>query len=84
MKKMLLVLALLVFLGCEAAEKASKHIKSSVVGLNRRVTLYDCGGNVIKQWEGRFMIEPFGSGISFIHNGHEVKVVGIIVVEETK
>jgi hypothetical protein len=53
------------------------------VGLNRQVTLYDCGGNVIRSWQGRFKIEIQGAYLSFIDDdGNEVKVSGTVVVQE--
>ena len=65
-------------------EKSIKHFKSDIIGIKRKVTLYDCNGNVIRNWEGRFKIEIQGSYISFIDdNGKDIKVSGTLVVEET-
>jgi hypothetical protein len=53
------------------------------VGLKRQVTLYDCNGNTIRSWQGRFKIEIQGSYLSFIDDdGNEVKVSGTVVVQE--
>ncbi len=67
----------------EKQRKEIKHIKSDLIGLKRTVKLYDCSGNVIKEWKGRFKIEIQGNFISFIdNNGKEVKVSGTVVVQE--
>ncbi len=67
----------------ERQRKNLKHMKSDIIGLKRKVTLYDCSGNVIRQWEGRFKIEVIGSYVSFIDDqGKDIKVSGTVVVEE--
>jgi len=67
----------------EKQRKELKHLKSDVIGLKRKVTLYDCSGTVIRSWEGRFKIEVEGAYISFIdEKGKDVKVSGAVVVEE--
>ena len=79
------MLALLVLAtGCtERQRKNLKHFKSDIIGLKRRVTLYDCSGKVIRTWQGRFKIEVQGSYISFIDDdGKDIKLSGTIVVEE--
>jgi len=86
-KQVLIVLfifcAIFVFSCTEKQRKELKHFKSDIIGLKRVVTLYDCNGNIIKQWKGRFKIEIQGSFISFIDdNGKEVKISGTIVVQE--
>ena len=82
---LLMILIGLFFLsGCtERQRKGLKHFKSDIIGLKRRVTLYDCNGKPIKQWQGRFKIEIQGSYISFIDDkGKEIKLSGTIAVEE--
>ncbi len=82
---LLLVLLLLVGLGgcTERQRKNLKHLKSDIIGLKRKVTLYDCNGHPIRTWEGRFKIEVQGGFISFIDDkGKDVKISGTIVVEE--
>lgn len=90
-KQIILVMCLILFSffmislsGCtERQRKNLKHFKSDIIGLKRRVTLYDCSGKVIRTWEGRFKIEVQGSYISFIDdNGKDIKLSGTIVVEE--
>ncbi len=67
----------------ERQRKNLKHLKSDIIGLKRKVTLYDCNGRVIREWKGRFKIEVQGSYISFIDDdGKDVKVSGTVVVEE--
>ncbi len=80
----LAIAAILVLSGCtERQRKSLKHFKSDIIGLKRRVTLYDCSGRVIKSWEGRFKIEVQGAYISFIDDhGKDIKVSGTVVVEE--
>ncbi len=70
--------------GCtERQRKSLKHFKSDIIGLKRKVTLYDCNGNIIKSWEGRFKIEVQGAYISFIDDrGKDIKISGTVVVEE--
>ena len=81
---LLLLLAVVGMSACtESQRKGMKHIKSDVVGLKRQVTLYDCAGNVIRSWQGRFKIEIEGSYLSFIDDdGNDVKVSGTAVVQE--
>ncbi len=79
-----LILCFFVFSGCtERQRKGLKHFKSDIIGLKRRVTLYDCNGKPIRQWQGRFKIEIQGSYLSFIDDkGKEIKLSGTIIVEE--
>ncbi|MEF3168752.1 MAG: DUF5052 family protein [Deltaproteobacteria bacterium] len=48
----------------EKQRKEIKHIKSDIIGLKRKITLYDMNGRVIREWEGRFKIEIQGGYIS--------------------
>jgi len=67
----------------ERQRKNLKHMKSDIIGLNRKITLYDCSGKVIRQWEGRFKVETVGAYVSFIDDdGRDIKVSGTVVVEE--
>ncbi len=84
---LLLVLLLAAVLGLtsctERQRKNLKHLKSDIIGLKRKVTLYDCNGKPIRSWEGRFKIEVQGGFLSFIDDaGKDVKISGTIVVEE--
>jgi len=85
----LLVLSLAVALSLavpactESQRKGIKHVKSGLIGLKRKVTLYDCNGTPIRTWHGRFKIEVQGAYLSFIDDDdHEIKVGGTVVVEE--
>lgn len=67
----------------ERQRKNLKHMKSDIIGLKRRIVLYDCSGKAIRQWEGRFKVETIGSYVSFIDDdGKDIKVSGTVVVEE--
>ncbi len=79
-----LILLIFLFIGCTQKQKKElKHFKSNLIGLKRKVILYDANGHVIKTWRGRFKIEINGAFISFIDsNGKEVKVSGTIIVQE--
>ncbi len=81
---MLCTLVLLSVTGCtEGQRKDLKHFKSDVIGLKRRVTLFDNNGRPIRTWEGRFKVEIIGGFASFIDDsGKDVKVSGIVVIEE--
>ncbi len=82
---MAVVLAMTLVLGSctERQRKNLKHLKSDIIGLKRKVTLYDYSGKPIKSWEGRFKIEVQGGFLSFIDDsGKDVKISGTIVVEE--
>ncbi len=80
---LILFFTLGLFACTERQRKNLKHLKSDIIGLKRRVTLYDCNGKVIKSWQGRFKIEVQGAYISFIDdNGKDIKISGTVVVEE--
>ncbi len=67
----------------ERQRKNLKHMKSDIIGLKRKITLYDCNGKVIRQWEGRFKVETIGAYVSFIDDdGKDIKISGTVVVEE--
>jgi hypothetical protein len=68
--------------GCESLKHDLSHMKSSSLGLHRRVWLLANDGTVIKMWEGRYAIETHGSSIRFLHDGKVVIVNGTYFVEE--
>ena len=83
MKKVIIVLSILVLFSCEKWEKEVKHIKSDLSGLNRKITLFDCDGDVIRSWEGHFRIELIGNSASWIDNNNkDVKISGTFIIEE--
>lgn len=81
-----LALCLLVALlaGCtEDQRKNLKHMKSGLIGLKRVVTLYNCNGDPIRTWRGRFKVEIAGGVATFIDDdGREIKLAGTYVIEE--
>lgn len=79
----LLIVGGYIFINKENIQKGFKHSISSAVGLNRTVEVLNYEGKAIREWKGRFKIEPFGAGISFIdENGKEVKIMGQCIVQE--
>ena len=83
MKKIIIVLSILVLFSCERFDKKVKHFKSGISGLDRRITLYTCDGEIIQTWEGNFMIELIGNSASWIDdNNKEVKISGTFIIEE--
>ena len=59
-------------------------MKSSVIGLNREITIYSYDGKPIKSYHTRSTIERPGDGTQtfFKNNGKRVDVVGGIVIAE--
>ena len=83
MKKIIIVLSVLVLFSCERFDKKVKHFKSGISGLDRRITLYTCNGEIIQTWQGNFMIELIGNSASWIDdNNKEVKISGTFIIEE--
>ena len=83
MKKMIIVLSILFLFSCERFDKKVKHFKSGLSGLDRKITLYTCDGEIIKTWEGNFMIELVGNSASWIDdNNKEMKISGTFIIEE--
>jgi hypothetical protein len=68
--------------GCAGCEQTASHIKSTFVGLNRRVTLYANDGSVIKTWAGRINIEDQGGSFRFMVNNKAITVTGTVLIEE--
>lgn len=79
-----LLLLVIALSGCtENQRKDLKHMKSGLIGLNRKVTLYDCQGQTIRSWTGRFKVEIQSGIATFIDDdGREIKVSGTYVIEE--
>ena len=71
-------------MGCQGIKKSIKHVKSSLVGIEREVTLYADDGTVIRKWSGKFMVEVEQGGVfSWIgDDGREMKIMGTAIVEE--
>ncbi len=88
MSKKVILLALAATLacglsGCESCSRMGKSITSDVGGgLNRKVTLYDYEGDVLKTWEGKFDVTESEQETSFDLDGKRVIIQGGIVVNE--
>ncbi|MBN1998067.1 hypothetical protein JW935_10975 [candidate division KSB1 bacterium] len=65
-----------------ARQNEIKHVKSDIIGLKRVVEQYDCNGNVINRYEGRYKIEIEGGFVSFTHQGKNIKLSGTIQIRE--
>ncbi len=69
--------------GCtKGCQQQVSHMKSSLIGLDRTITLYAVDGSIIKSWEGRFQVETGGSSARFIHEGKTVHISGTFIIEE--
>lgn len=75
------ILAALTFASCSLANKV-KHLQSSLIGLDRKITLYTSDGHVLREWKTRAQIEDRGGTVYFICDGKAVTVSGTFVVEE--
>ena len=82
MKYFLLILISISLCGCKQLEKDAFHFVSSAEGIDRTITLYSSNGDVIKKWQGKFMIEIDGTTIGFIDNNKEIKLSGTFIVEQ--
>lgn len=83
MKKLIILSMALVFLcGCKDVRNAMKHARSSIIGLNREITLYAADGRVIRQWQTRAKVEDKGGTCWFICDGKAYTVSGTFVVAE--
>lgn len=78
------LLCFCILAGCtEDQRKGLKHTKSSLVGLKRAITLFDCNGKPIRSWQGRFKVEISGGTAAFIDDdGNEIKISGTYIIEE--
>lgn len=72
--------------GCQRMEKFGKHWESGMDGLDRTISLYSREGALMGRWNAKTYVETRrGDGlIAFLDSaGHEVKLVGgIVVVQE--
>ena len=78
----ILTAALCGLMGCGYMRNVSKHFHSAVTGLDRKITLYNANGGVIKEWRTRAQIEDKGGTVHFIVNGKAVTVAGTFTIEE--
>lgn len=69
--------------GCAACSRNFKSFDSDINGgLNRKVTLYDYNGKVIKEWEGKFDVADGDQEMFFDIDGKRVIIQGGIIVNE--
>ena len=83
--KRIFFIGLIAFLltGCQELAQTGKHLKSSMVGLQRKATLYNTNGEIIKQWEGKFQVETGDGGYCrFMLNNKTVYISGTYTIEE--
>ena len=80
--KILLSVVLLGLSGC-SLQNSFKHFSSSLVGLNRRITLFGADGHVIRSWDCRCKVEMKGGDAWFVSDeGKAIAVMGTVLVEE--
>ena len=82
MTKLILSLILVATLSGCGLQNQIKHLKSSVVGLNRKITLYDANGKVIREWNTKAKIEDNGGTCYFITEGKAYTISGTFIIEE--
>lgn len=76
-----IIIGVLIF-NTPGCQNTISHAKSSWIGLNREITLYDANGKIIKQWKTDAKFEDMGGSCRFMVNGKVVTVAGTYVVEE--
>lgn len=82
MKLIPFLIAMVLLTGCGEIQNASKHVHSSFTGLNRKITLYNSAGGVIRQWQTTAKVEDKGGTCFFIVDGKAITVSGTFVIEE--
>ena len=80
-KQLILLASILLFSGC-GLQNGLKHAQSSLMGLDRKITLYDGTGKVIREWRTRAKVEDKGGSCYFIVEGKAVTISGTFVIEE--
>lgn len=69
--------------GCASCSREVKSLSSDWGGgLHRKVTLYDYGGEVLREWEGTFDVAENDQECWFDVDGRRVIIQGGIVVNE--
>ena len=87
MKKNLLLICILIsgclmLSGCPSWDLGIKTYQSNLMGLNRHITLYGADGKIIREWDGKIMVEFNGSTARFIIDDKVLIISGTYVVEE--
>jgi uncharacterized lipoprotein YehR (DUF1307 family) len=78
----IIAMLLIVFFSSAEWQNMRKHMHSSLTGLNRKITLYNSNGGVIREWTTQSKVEDRGGTCWFIVNGKAVTVSGAFTVEE--
>lgn len=69
--------------GCASLDRQWKTAESNTAGLNRKVTLYNDKGEVMREWEGVISLGDDDAQIMFDLDGKRYVIQGgIVVVEE--
>ena len=69
--------------GCASCGRQWKTMESNTAGLNRKITLYNDKGEVMREWEGVISLGDDDAQIMFDLDGKRyVLQGGIVVVEE--
>ena len=80
---LLAVIAVGLLASCNGCRQDFKRIKSSSVGIERTITLFDASGKVIKTWNIDSTYKTAGTGIDFIDKNEKfVAINGTFIVEE--
>ncbi|MCX7714657.1 MAG: DUF5052 family protein [Clostridia bacterium] len=89
MKKVMIISALVVaaaiaIAGCQSFQRSIKDLNSEITGLNRKVSVYDQNGNLLREYTGRIDIaeNEYGNKVKFDINGKRVILYNAIVVVE--
>jgi len=63
-----------------------KNFKAETVGLDRVVTVYDYSGGVIRQWDGRILVDGNGDRTKITTSDAKTFIIdgGIVIIEEKK
>lgn len=79
----LMLFTALMLTGCNSCRNDFRHLKSSVTGLQRTITLYNNNGQVIKEWKTSGVVEDKGGSFYFLDNNNKaVYVSGTLVITE--
>jgi hypothetical protein len=80
----LIFLVLFIYSDTQFGQRKLSHLKSSVVGLNRTISIYGYDSKLIKAYQTRSSIERPGDGTQtfFKENGKRVDITGGIVIAE--
>jgi hypothetical protein len=70
--------------GCKGIQQDVAHVKSSYVGLERKVTLFANDGSIIKTWKGNYKVDIDEACVRFIDDGKVIELNGTFIVEEIK